>query len=107
MCKCWTAVHAAAAGGVSTVCFDATGQHCLTAGADGTIVFHTVQNPQQAGLALPEQAAALGALPDVDAMDEDAEPTQVSSRVCAIVLTTNVHVSAACTACSGRVDSAA
>ena len=66
-------------GGVSTVSFDATGQHLLTAGNDGAVVLHTVQPSRDDTSAnqLPEQPASLGTMTDVDAVDEDAEPTEV------------------------------
>ena len=63
---------------MSTASFDATGQSLLTAGNDGAVVLHTVMpSGDSASSQLPEQPAPLAAMPDVDAVDEDAEPTEV------------------------------
>ena len=67
------------AGGISTVSFNATGDHCLTAGLDGAVLLHTVQDPSKAHLSqLPLQSPGLTELPDSDAMDDDSEATQVA-----------------------------
>ena len=66
------------AGGISSVCFSATGEHCLTAGLDGAVLLHTVQESGQAHLSqLPVQAPALGDTQDMDILDDDAEATEV------------------------------
>lgn len=67
------------AGGISSASFSATGEHCLTAGLDGAILLHTVQQPDKAHLSqLPVQIPALDDIPDVDALDDDNEATEVS-----------------------------
>ena len=63
---------------MSTATFDATGQSLLTAGNDGAVVLHTVTpSGGTASSQLLEQPAPLATMPDVDAVDEDAEPTEV------------------------------
>lgn len=77
---------------MSTVSFDATGQHLLTAGNDGAVVLHTVQpsGDNTSSNQLPEQPALLGTMTDVDAVDEDAEPTEVGLLKHAAIVTCNV-----------------
>lgn len=66
------------AGGISSVCFNATGEHCLTAGLDGAVILHTMQESGKAHLSqLPVQAPALGDAQDMDILDDDAEATEV------------------------------
>jgi len=66
------------AGCISSVSFSATGEHCLTAGLDGAILLHTVQESGKAHLSqLPVQAPALGDAQDMDILDDDAEATEV------------------------------
>lgn len=66
------------AGGISSVSFSATGEHCLTAGLDGAVLLHTMQESGQAHLSqLPVQAPALGDAQDMDILDDDAEATEV------------------------------
>ncbi|KAA6420486.1 MAG: hypothetical protein FRX49_09647 [Trebouxia sp. A1-2] len=65
------------AGGISSVSFSATGEHCLTAGLDGAVLLHTMQESGQAHLSqLPVQAPALGDAQDMDILDDDAEATE-------------------------------
>lgn len=67
------------AGGISSVSFNATGEHCLTAGLDGAVLLHTIQDSGKAHLSqLPVQAPALSPTQDVDTLDDDAEATAVS-----------------------------
>lgn len=67
------------AGGISSGSFNATGEHCLTAGLDGAVLLHSIQESGKAHLSqLPVQAPALGDIQDVDTLDDDAEATQVS-----------------------------
>ena len=79
-------------GGVSTVSFDATGQHLLTAGNDGAVGLHTLQpsGDDTSSHQLPEQPASLGTMTDVDAVDEEAEPTEVGLLKHAATVTRNV-----------------
>ncbi|KAL3135521.1 hypothetical protein ABBQ38_006001 [Trebouxia sp. C0009 RCD-2024] len=71
------ALHDMWAGGISTVSFNATGQHCLTAGLDGAVLLHTIQDPGKAHLSpLPPQPAALTDPQDADALDDDSEAPQ-------------------------------
>lgn len=68
----------APAGGISSVSFSATGEHCLTAGLDGAVLLHTVQDTGKAQVSqLTVPSPALGDVQDVDAMDDDSEATEV------------------------------
>lgn len=65
-------------GGASTASFDMTGQHLLTAGNDGAVLLHLVKTSQATSMhQLPDQPEVLGPVPDVDAVDEASELTQV------------------------------
>ena len=80
------------AGGISSVSFNATGEHCLTAGLDGAVLLHTIQESGQAHLSqLPVQAPALGDAQDVDILDDDAEATEVCADIC-ITKFADVHI---------------
>lgn len=58
--------------------FSATGEHCLTAGLDGAVLLHTVQDTGKAQVSqLTVPSPALGDVQDVDAMDDDSEATEV------------------------------
>ena len=69
--------------------FNATGEHCLTAGLDGVVLLHTIQDSGKAHLSqLPVQAPALSPTQDVDALDDDAELTAVSCCLLASTMPT-------------------
>ena len=66
------------AGGISTVSFSATGQFCLTAGLDGTVMLHSVSDADRAHISpLPKQAKVNDDMQDFDAVDEATEATEV------------------------------
>ena len=70
------------AGGISTVSFNATGEHCLSAGLDGAVLLHTIQDPSKAHLSpLPQQPAALTNPLDADALDDNSEAIQVAEQI--------------------------
>lgn len=83
---------------MSTVSFDVTGQFLLTAGNDGAVLLHTVKPPKtpSEGTALPEQPAQLGVMADVDAVDEDAELTEVIGVKNTTILTATAQQPASC-----------
>ena len=58
--------------------FSATGQFCLTAGLDGTVLLHTVNDTDRAHVSpLPKQAKVNDDMQDFDAVDEAFEATEV------------------------------
>ena len=62
--------------------FSATGEHCLTAGADGAVLLHSVQASGKAHLSqLPVQLPGLTNVHDVDAMDDESEATEVPLEI--------------------------
>ena len=68
------------AGGISSVSFSATGEHCLTAGLDGAVLLHAVQDAGRAQVSqLSVPSSALGDVQDMDAMDDESEATEVKS----------------------------